>query len=148
VLDSVRLLVAEEKTDQDIADILQMKIADIYTIRRNILRISFYGRKKRCTKCNTTKSITCFHAKAEHPDWCIICRRKFGGETSATLGRPVIKRAEGYKKKEKNYVEVICLRCERVFKSEVFKGLGGTPDYYHLCDNCRIIITTLDRVSI
>ena len=148
VLDSIRLAVGEGKTDLQISKILHKQVKEIYEIRRNILKITLSGRKRKCEKCEKQKATICFNSKSKYPDWCILCRRKYGNEkrqkSEVKLGRPFGKKEFVNKKKE----ICVCLRCDKVFDSEIFIGLGGREEHYKLCKKCRNIISNMEHVSI
>lgn len=147
VLDLIRLMVGEGKTDLQISAAMKFPLPEIYRIRRTILKISLYGTKRKCAKCGHNKSVVCFNNKSEHPDWCVICRKKYGGERG--FGRPSGKKPNQICKEEyKKAIICLCLRCEKTFKSDIFIGHGGQLDHYRCCPKCREIIDRVEAVSI
>ena len=145
VLDSIKIFVEEGKTDLDISKILHKSVKEIYNLRKNVLKITLYGRKKKCEKCGEQKATICFNKKSKYPNWCIICRKKYGNEKSnKKRGRPFGKKACGNKRTE----DFICLRCDKVFNSEIFIGIGGKGEHYRLCKKCRDLVISMEAVSI
>jgi len=134
--DKIRRMSAEEgKLDSEISAVLKMDCKLIYHIRRNILKISNYGRKRICEGCHQQRSITLFNLKESN--FCIICRRKEGNYKRE-------KKKRGPRKKEEETMLVLCLSCEKSFESRIY------PDksYDRVCPNCKIVNDFLDRVSI
>jgi hypothetical protein len=145
VLKSIEEMVCDRKTDLQISEILGIGVSDVYKIRRNVLKVSVYGSRRRCTKCGKDKSVTCFNKKSIYKDWCIICRKEHGGERGG--GRPF--GSKGYKvRKGKKFVAEVCLRCDKKFKSEVFVGFDGRIDHYRCCRFCQVKINGMEQVSI
>jgi hypothetical protein len=145
VLRLIESLVCAGKTDQQISVILQIKVRKIYKIRRDVLKINLYGSKRRCAHCGVNTSVTCFSQKSIYPDWCVICRRKFGGERGSGRERG----CEGFNvRKSDQFIDAVCLRCGSDFKSEVFVGFGGRLDHYRCCPKCQVIVTKMERLSI
>ena len=140
----ITLGVREGKTDGEIAAELGMPGREVWRIRRKILHINNYGRKRNCPKCNGLRPITLFKTRGsfttESSHWCLYCRRIAG--------------IDRYERKEKFnqrirggkplFKLILCLRCDHSFSSPIF------PDgsYNHLCNHCRIIVRNMERVSI
>jgi hypothetical protein len=148
ILDKVDSFVCDGKNDLQISLEMKIPIQEIYRIRRNILKISLYGSKRKCNRCGQNKSKTCFSKKSKYTDWCIICRKKYGGERGS--GRPpgTINNNQKEKVKKEETVTCLCLRCDTGFESPVFIGLGGKKDHYRLCNKCHKIVVGMEAVSI
>jgi len=136
VLDVIKCLFHEGRTDQQVSQIIQIPIIEVVKIRKTVLGIMLYDRKIVCGHCNEPRSVFSFSKKSEHPDWCCLCRKLYGGEKGS--GRP-LGRGNDKKKKRPQYVERLCLRCSKPFKS---------IDHSRLCNHCSIIITSIERASI
>jgi hypothetical protein len=148
VLELIKNLISEGKNDRQIAEITNLSVYKTWYIRRKILNVSHYEKRIKCAKCGKDKSVIVFSSKSQHPDWCIICRKNAGEETSIKKrGRPFLsdeKRVINTRLKMKCY----CQRCGDSFDSEIFVGFDGRPDHYRTCNRCRSFIASIDRISI
>jgi len=143
--DEIGKLALAGKMDVEIAIILKLPVKQVYHIRKFILKIYNWGRKRLCVKCGKMKPITLFWLKnpvVEIRDWCLVCRRKSG------VARPYHKEK---KPREKVMVKdgcivTLCLRCDRSFNSELLADDNRT--YNRLCLQCRNIVNASERVSI
>lgn len=148
ILDSIKSLVGDNKTDHEIAAILSIEIKEVYYFRKNVLKISLYNKKIVCQKCGQKKKVTCFNKDTNHPDWCIQCRRKYDGEIPAKkLGRPHGSKSS-HGGKPRRFIKVVCIRCDKPFTTEIFIGHNGRDDHYRACKKCRFFIDSMERCSI
>ena len=147
--ESIRILVAKFKTDKQIAGILRLPVSTIYNIRKNVLKLVLYGRKKKCSKCGQLKTTCCFNFDAEHIDWCILCRRKYGDnklKKDVRLGRPIGSKTKIITNEETIFL--LCLRCDECFETPVIRDVNGNKEYFRLCNRCRKIVSGMEQVSI
>jgi len=138
--DDISVLVADGLMDWEIATKLGFSNKIINAIRRTVLHINNYGRKRECPGCGKKQSITLF--KLKHSQLCIVCRRKAGDDK--------YQRANKNEKEAPDTMTVLCLRCDKSFESEIYFEDGGVIPHVknHLCSHCSGIATAQERVSI
>ena len=140
--DEIRKLVEEGKTDREISAVIGESTHEVYHIRRDILKISNHGRLRICPICHAAVSIYLFNF-SKIGQGCLRCRRKEGKDLYRRRNIANVVRAE---KRVFGYRKVVCLRCDKKFKSEILSMDGLT--YNHLCPQCRVIVTMMERMSI
>jgi len=140
VLKSIGELVAKEYTDREIAEKLCLPLSKVYNLRTTVLKITFYGKKRKCIKCKQEKSVFCFSGRNPgYEDWCIHCRREKGLD----VGR---KKPTGVKKEKEKTELFICLKCNKSFESPIWGT--NNKEHFYTCQHCRDFITKMERVGI
>lgn len=138
--DEIEVLVLEEGlSDAEIAARLDQPINKIYRIRTAELKILYWTKKKSCSRCGESKSLTVFK---DEGDICIKCRRIIGLQKPYKQLNP-----RKVKSSKISTIEIECMRCHEEFDSEVWEANGMLQHYYN-CPHCREIITGMDRVGI
>jgi len=138
-------MVESGRTDLEISSALSLHVKCIYEVRKFVLKMNNWGRKRVCPKCKQPRVINLFkltNREREEDYWCIICRRKAGVQEQYHVKNGKKKReAFGYGTKT-----LLCLRCELSFESVILSKDGR--EFYHLCDHCRAFVDAQDRISI
>jgi len=150
--DKIRDLVLNQgKTDAEIAGICEMTIKDVCLIRKDILKINNYGRKRPCPKCGKSLPINLFRIRKpgaepekepdESDDWCLLCRRKAGKDPYQRKKRKMVRKTESF-----GTVLTLCLRCEKSFESKIRSADGRLYD--RVCPTCQMVNQFMETGSI
>lgn len=142
--DEIKRLVKLGRTDLEISGMLDLKVKEVYRIRKTELKITNYGRKRWCVKCECWRSVTLFNLN-KSKDCCTICLRREGKITPKER-KPRKKQEPRQSINHFGYRITLCLRCNKSFESPVLSDDGR--DYYRLCPTCRNFVVAQERISI
>lgn len=133
--DEITRLSNAGKLDSEISTALRVSEKSICHIRKFILHVINYGRKRVCDGCHQTRSITLFNLKVS--ELCIYCR-------SEVKSTKIVKRRR--KQDFFCYEDTLCLRCEKCFHAKIFSADGTHKE--HICPTCREVIRVMETCSL